>query len=393
MKDWPGAQSTLEDFRQRFPNHPLAQEAGTKLAVVYVERGQWANAALEFERMAASSKDPAVVRDAQWQAAELYGKAVQRAAATKAYERYLAQNPQPLEAATEARYRLAGMAHKDGNAKRELALMKEIFQADQNAGSERTDRTQYLGAKAALALAEPVAEAYRKIALTEPLQKQLKLKKTKMEEALKAYTVAADYGVTDVMTAVTFQIATVYRDFGKALMASQRPKKLKKMELEQYNVMLEEQAFPFEEKAAEMHVLNTRRAATGVYDQWVKNSFEALRELQPGRYDKREQSALTAAAGATTAANNIRAAGLNQLGVELREQGQFDKARESYERAIALDPAYTPAILNLGILQDLYLGDAPAALLQYQRYLALSNPPDPRVSKWVAELKIRKDKS
>jgi tetratricopeptide (TPR) repeat protein len=393
MKDWSGAQSTLEDFRQRFPNHALAQEVGTKLAVVYVERGQWAKAALEFERMATASKDPAVVRDAQWQAAELYGKAGQRAVAAKAYERYLAQNPQPLEAATEARYRLAGMAHEDGNAKRELVLMKEIFQADQNAGSERTDRTRYLGAKAALALAEPVAEAYRKIQLTEPLQKQLKLKKAKMEETLKAYTVAADYGVTDVMTAVTFHIATVYRDFGKALMTSQRPKKLKKLELEQYNVLLEEQAFPFEEKAVEMHVVNTRRAASGVYDQWVKNSFEALRELQPGRYDRREQSAASPASGATATASSNQAAGLNQAGVELREKGQFDKARESYERAIALDPAYAPAILNLGILQDLYLGDAPAALMQYQRYLALSNPPDARVSKWVAELKIRKDKS
>jgi tetratricopeptide (TPR) repeat protein len=390
MKDWQGAQGTLEDFRQRFPNHPLAQEVGTKLAVVYVESGQWAKAALEFERMAASSKDPVVVRDAQWQAAELYAKAGQRAVAVKAYERYLAQNPKPLEAATEARYRLASMAHEDGNTKRELALMKEIFQADQNAGSERSDRTRYLGAKAALALAEPVAEAYRKIQLTEPLQKQLKLKKAKMEETLKAYTVAADYGVTDVMTAVTFHIATVYRDFGKALMSSQRPKKLKKLELEQYNVLLEEQAFPFEEKAVEMHVVNTRRTTSGVYDQWVKNSFEALRELQPGRYDRREQSA---AAGAAASINNNSAAGLSQAGVELREKGQFDKARESYERAITLDPTYAPAILNLGILQDLYLGDAPAALLQYQRYLALSNPPDPRVSKWVAELKIRKDKS
>ena len=39
-----------------------------------------------------------------------------------------------------------------------------------------------------------------------------------MEEALKAYAVAADYGVADVTTAATYRIATVYRDFGKALM-------------------------------------------------------------------------------------------------------------------------------------------------------------------------------
>ena len=109
-----------------------------------------------------------------------------------------------------------------------------------------------------------------------------------MEEALKAYAVAADYGVADVTTAATYRIATVYRDFGKALMASERPKKLSKVELEQYNVLLEEQAFPFEEKATELHEVNAHRAASGVYDKWVKSSFDALRELRPVRYGKVE---------------------------------------------------------------------------------------------------------
>ena len=298
LKDWDGAARTLEDFRQRFPGHALQTEVGTKLAVAYLEKGQWAGAAGELERLAATNTDPKLARDALWQAAEYHEKAGANALAAKAYERYLAQNPQPLEAAVEARFRLAALAKADGNGNgnvignsaRELALMKDIFNADQNGGSARTDRTRYLGATAALALAEPVAEAYRKVALTEPLQKQLKLKKTKMEETLKAYAVAADYGVADVTTAATFRIATVYRDFGKALMASERPKKLSKAEREQYDVLLEEQAFPFEEKATELHELNARRAVDGLYDQWVRNSFDALRELRPVRYGKSERS-------------------------------------------------------------------------------------------------------
>jgi tetratricopeptide (TPR) repeat protein len=391
LKDWDGAQAALEDFRQRFPNHPLQGEVGTKLALAYVESGQWAGAAAEFERLAVGSNNPLVTRDALWQAAEFYEKAGNRAAAAKTYERYLAQNPQPIEPALEARYRLARMAREVGNAKRELALMKDIFQADQGAGSARTDRTRYLGANAALALAEPVAEAYRKVALTEPLQKQLKLKKTKMEETLKAYGIAADYGVAEVTTAVTYRIATVYSDFGKALMSSQRPKKLKKLELEQYNVLLEEQAFPFEEKAAEMHALNARRAASGIYDQWVKSSFDALRELQPVRYGKVERS--DAVSASSTPSPSEQAVRLNQQGIAYRQKGQFDKAREAYERAVVLDPSYAAAILNLGILQDLYLADAPAALSLYQRYLALSPAGDALVVKWVAELKIRKEKT
>ena len=57
------------------------------------------------------------------------------------------------------------------------------------------------------------------------------------------------------------------------MLGSQRPKKLSKAELEQYNVMLEEQAFPFEEKATELHEVNARRAAAGIYDKWVQEQL------------------------------------------------------------------------------------------------------------------------
>src|SRR5205085_11512898 len=115
LKDWDGAIRTLEDFRQRFPTHPLQADVSSKLAVAYIEKGQWAGAAGEFERLAASNKDPKIARDEQWQAAEVYEKGGSRPSAAKAYERYLAQYPQPLEPAVEARYRLSKIAREDGN--------------------------------------------------------------------------------------------------------------------------------------------------------------------------------------------------------------------------------------------------------------------------------------
>ena len=80
----------------------------------------------------------------------------------------------------------------------------------------------------------------------------------------------------------------------------------------------------------------------------------------------------------------------NQLGIAYRQQGEFTKARASYERAIALDPAYAAATLNLAILNDLYLWDSKRALELYDRYLALSAGGDATVTKWVADLKNRK---
>ncbi len=80
----------------------------------------------------------------------------------------------------------------------------------------------------------------------------------------------------------------------------------------------------------------------------------------------------------------------NELGVAYRQAGQFDKARQAYEQALALDPNCAPAVLNLGILQDMYLGDGARALALYERYLTLTPQGDAAVTKWVADLKNRK---
>lgn len=81
---------------------------------------------------------------------------------------------------------------------------------------------------------------------------------------------------------------------------------------------------------------------------------------------------------------------LNQLGVTYRQLGTFDKAREAYERAIAADATYAAPVLNLGILNDLYLNNTSRAAELYEQYLALAPGGDAVVTKWVAELKNRK---
>jgi hypothetical protein len=77
---------------------------------------------------------------------------------------------------------------------------------------------------------------------------------------------------------------------GEALMASERPASLSSEELEQYEMLLEEQAFPFEEKAIELHEANIARLSMGVFDEWVQASLGALATLVPARYAKLETS-------------------------------------------------------------------------------------------------------
>jgi hypothetical protein len=180
------------------------------------------------------------------------------------------------------------MATKAGDGKAQDHWLKEMIAADRAAGASRTDRSRALAAKATLTLAAPARDEFMRIKLVAPLKKSLAQKRSAMEAALKAYGQAADYQVAEVTTAATFESAELYRQLGKDLMGSQRPKNLSKDELEQYDVLLEEQAFPFEEKAIKLHEINTARAKDGTYDEWVQKSFAALAQLNPGRYAKVE---------------------------------------------------------------------------------------------------------
>ncbi len=202
----------------------------------------------------------------------------------------IARYPSPIAESVEARFRLLEIARQSGNDQERVARLQDLVRVDATAGAERTDRTRFLAAVASLELADPVRERFAVVKLTQPLASSLKLKKSLMEEVISAYTNAADYGVAEVTTAATFRLGEVYEHFSSDLMASDRPADLDADALEQYELLLEEQTFPFEEKAIELYKANTDRAADGVYDEWVQKSFARLAGLIPARYAKQERS-------------------------------------------------------------------------------------------------------
>ena len=55
-------------------------------------------------------------------------------------------------------------------------------------------------------------------------------------------------------------------------------------------MVIEEEAYPFEERAIEVHEANFELLAGGVYNAWVQRSLDQLALLMPGRYAKNELS-------------------------------------------------------------------------------------------------------
>ena len=290
LEDWNRASSTLEDFRQRYPSHELQGDVTQKLAVSYDKGGQHLKAAKEYEAIGTSSSDPTLKREARFHAAELYGKGGDFYGAEQSLIAYVKDHPKPTEPAMEAMQKLVDMYTERNYIDDKLNWQRKIIDADARAGSERSDRTKFLAANATLDLAKPAYDAFSQIFLLHPLKKNLKLKKRQMQVALDAYEAASNYKVQQVTTAATYWSAKIYQDFAIAMMESDRPSGLSAEEFDQYEILLEEQAYPFEEQAIELHELNASRISDDIYDKWVKKSLAELAVLSPAQYVKAERS-------------------------------------------------------------------------------------------------------
>jgi len=290
-ESWDRAITALNHYRASYNDPKFADDVTQKLAVAYQNAGRTAESAREFEKIAVmASVGGDIQREALWNAAELREKSGDTAAARRVWKDYVKRFPEPLSESIEVRQHLADLARDAGDSRDRSDWLQSIVDADAQAGSQRSPRTRTLAAEATLELAEPVRLAFVAVELKAPLTDSLKLKKKRMEAALEAYDGAAAYGVADVTTVATYRIAELYQQLGASLMGSERPAELNADELEQYEILLEEQAFPFEEKAIELFEVNASRAAEGVYDEWVVKSFERLAELMPARYAKYEKA-------------------------------------------------------------------------------------------------------
>ena len=291
LQDWTAAAEVLDGFRAAFPDHELNAEATKQLAFVYREGGETSLAAAEYVRVASEAQDPELEREALLSAGELYEQTSDVDSALGVYERYLTEFTYPVDVAVETRSKVAEMYRARGDLPRYHEHLAALVEADALAGADRSDRTRYLAAQAGLVLAEPGYAAFNAVRLVEPLEQNLARKRELMDTSLQEFERLISYEVGDVTTAATFHMAEIYANFSRSLLDSQRPTDLPAAELAAYEEAIEEEAFPFEERAIEVHEANVAlMMAANVYNRWVQQSFARLAELVPGRYAKEEQS-------------------------------------------------------------------------------------------------------
>lgn len=288
IKDWKMAATVLAGFRELFPGHQLQPEVTRKIAHVYKEDGKLSLAADEYERVEGESKDEEVRKGALILAAELHQQAGNNKQALVVYRRFVGYFPKPVEVNLEMRSKVAEILKGENNQKDYLSELKEIVKIEAAAGQGRTPRTRYLAGKAALVLAEQTYERFAEVRLVKPFEVNLHKKKELMKGATQAFNKLMEYEVGEVTAAATFYLAEIYARFSKALTESERPDSLNAQEMQEYELAIEEQAYPFEEKAINVHEKNLELISVGLYNSWVDKSMGRLARLVPVRYDKPE---------------------------------------------------------------------------------------------------------
>lgn len=290
LEDWKAAATVLNRFRRDFPGHELQPEVTKKIAFVYRQDGRLSLAAAEYERIETESKDDAVRKEALLVAAELYAEDDNRAKALNVYQRYVGYFPQPVDVNLETRKKIADILEEQNDRAAYLNELRQIVAIDAAAGSARTPRTRYLAAGAALVLAEEVYEQFRDVRLVQPFETHLLTKRNLMKAAVQQFNRLIEYEFGEFTAAATFYLADIYAHFSKALMTSERPEGLSPLEMEQYELAIEEQAYPFEEKAIEVHESNLALISQGIYNEWIDKSLQKLARFVPARYAKPEEA-------------------------------------------------------------------------------------------------------
>jgi TolA-binding protein len=300
-KQWQQAITELLSFQQAYPEHEFSQSIPAKLAHAYEQLQQWQLAAEQYlvmvnqsakAKSTANAKDQQalteLMREAQYSAAELYEKAGNINKAITTFRTYAHNYPEPFAIAQEVRFKMSEFYKETHEPNKQYFWYRKLIKFHDLAITQQksTVRSTYLASIAALGLGEAHQQTFEYTKLTLPLKKSLKRKQNAMKLAISYYQKLLSYQLAEFVPHGTYNLAQMYHQLAADVLASQRPKNLDELALEEYNLLLEEIADPFDEKAIEIHQSNAQRAWQNVYDVWVAKSFASLAQLSPALYNR-----------------------------------------------------------------------------------------------------------
>jgi TolA-binding protein len=294
MEDTTLAIQQLEQFRQRHDTNK--EEVALRLIGLYEASGDLDAAARELlasttTRAGGTGGEPA--RIARYRAAELFLQSGNIDLAVEHFRYYAHNYPEPADLRLEAMHHMDLLYQQTGEQdKRKFWLRKKRATYLTLSESTRTERAKYLAAEASYLLASDQFDAFKAARLNQPLARSLKKKQRLLEATLKRYQETAEIGALTFVSRSNYQMAKLYQILAQDLLSSEQPDDLNELEQDQYVMLLEEQAYPFEEQAIALHQRNLQLGWQVSWDDAINSSLLALQDLSPGRF-RRDDAEVT----------------------------------------------------------------------------------------------------
>lgn len=284
LMQWDNASRLLNKIRVTYPE--TSESVAVKLAFIYTQQANPLATADELMQLA-NSKNPQQ-QASLLQAAKIYAQHQKKQQAIFAYQQYVETYAEPLDETIQALQALIGL-NQDNRSKQD-DWRREIIRVDDQA-KVPTVLSRQQAAEASWLLSTLAFEKFIQQPLTLPLEASFAIKNQLMQQAIQATQQVLAYEDASYHAAATDQMGEIFHQFSRSLLQSPKPSDLDALALEEYNLLLEEQATPFEDQAIKWHERNLQRLHQGQWSEAIAHSLTMLQSLMPAKYRRPERGA------------------------------------------------------------------------------------------------------
>ncbi|MCC6808424.1 MAG: tetratricopeptide repeat protein [Deltaproteobacteria bacterium] len=270
---------------EAYPNSKQRPDALFNAALALENTQRYERAAELYRRYVDLFPERPDAADVFFRAARATEQAAGKGAAIAAYEQFIKRYEKVAandERVIEAHFRIGELSDKSGNVP---AAKKAYATAVSESGKRRAG--QAFAAQAQFQLAEIEFRAYDAILITGPskAQKAAIIKRAgALTKVRDAYQQVFGFKQVEWTLAALFRIGNLYETFSEKLFTAPPPPEIAKLGIEyveEYRVLIEEQAVPLEDKAVDAYKRTIAEAKKGgVANDWTKRTMRSLNKLR-----------------------------------------------------------------------------------------------------------------
>ncbi len=252
--DAEGAIRSGSRFLRDFPRKEEAAEAAGVVGPLLEERKEFARAGDLYEGVAGSSPKSDAAPRFLFHAARLAETHGPPEAAERRFSAYRARYTNPAWMWTYATLSVGLAAGRRGDTKVSIRWMEEgLRKVDSGMNGGSPAELAELAGRARIAVGENWAEQFRKTRLVVPLEKSLSVKDRFFRRALGAFAKAESEAPLELSLQASQRSGDLLVEYGKAILASQRPKGLRGSDREEYEEGLKARARSFFERSVDWY--------------------------------------------------------------------------------------------------------------------------------------------